>query len=434
MKRLLLISAALLCASHALRAASDTAYIAPLDTLDAALALELDSLEADSLDSLRNDSLTADTLLFDMAFNQADTLRCAEPVFPELPIAELPDSVYIQRLQDLPFLIEMPYNQVVRSYILRYVRRPKQLAALQQRSEVYFPLFTDMLGRYDLPYELCYLPVIESALNPVARSHMGAAGLWQFMPATGRLYGLEINSLVDERLDPMRSTDAACRFLRNLYDTFGDWNLAIAAYNCGPGNVNKAIHRSGGKRDFWSIYPYLPRETRGYLPIFIAAAYAMNYADLHGVCPGQADSVGTDTILTGVRQHLDQISHVLNIPKDDLRRLNPQYGRDILPGGKPYALCLPSDRVTDYIDLQDSILAYKADSLIHNRRAEIDLAQKTGINGGYSVNGVTYYRIKRGDTLGGIAKKFHVSVKQLKAWNGLKNDNIREGKKLRIGK
>lgn len=408
-----------------------SAYIYAQEPVD---SLTIDTLTADSLtvDSLATDTLTADSLEMFNAFAPADTVFCQTPA----PLPELPDSVYKQRLQELPFVIEMPYNQVVRSFILRYTRRnPKQLAALQRKAEYYFPLFEDILCRYDIPYELCYLPVIESALNPMAHSHMGAAGLWQFMPSTGRLYGLEINSLIDERMDPIRSTEAACRFLKNLYSLFGDWNLAIAAYNCGPGNVNKAIHRSGGKRDFWSIYPFLPRETRGYLPIYIAAAYSMNYADMHGICPAAIEMTeATDTIRSSARQHLLQISTVLDIPIEELRRLNPQYARDIVPGGKDYSICLPADRVTDYIDLQDSILHYRAAELVHNRRAEIDLMQKTGLNGGYSVNGVTYYKIKNGDTLGAIAKKFHVSVKQLRAWNNLKNDNIRAGKTLKIGR
>ena len=218
-----------------------------------------------------------------------------------------------------------------------------------------------------------------------------------------------------------------------MYTIYHDWNLVIAAYNCGGGNVNKAIRRAGGKRDFWSIYPYLPRETRNYVPIFIAANYAMNYGQEHGICKAPMEHVMlTDTICTTQRLHLQQVSDNLGIDMNELRRLNPQYSRDILPGGSTYALCLPADKMGPFIDMQDSILAYKADSLIHNRRAEIDLAKVTGINGAYRVNGVTYYTIKNGDTLGAIAKKFHCSVKQLKHWNGLKNDNIRAGKKLKI--
>lgn len=396
-----------------------------------ALALCTRALANDSLIVTPIDSIDT-PIFFDEALAVLDTTECSSDTL----ISDLPDSVYKARLQALPFIIEVPYNEVVRRYIQRYVKHsPRQLASLQRKAEYYFPLFEDILGKHNLPYELCYLAVVESALNPQAHSHMGAAGLWQFMPSTGKIYGLEVNSLVDERMDPLRSTEAACRFLKSLYGIFNDWNLAIAAYNCGPGNVNKAIHRAGGKRDFWSIYPFLPSETRAYLPLFIAAAYAMNYADVHGICPADLQiTMKTDTIVTYERQHLQQVADNLNIPLSELRRLNPQYARDILPGGKAYALCLPIEKAGSYIDQQDSIIAYRAKELIHNRRDEIELLQRTSVQGGYSVNGVTYYKIKEGDTLGGIAKKFHVSVKQLKAWNGLKSDIIRAGKTLKIGR
>ena len=368
----------------------------------------------------------------DWSLRWLDTTGCVA----SLDTASLPDSVYKARLQALPCVIELPYNERVRAFILRYVKRsPKQVARMMRMSEYYFPIFEEALGRYNLPYELKYLPVIESALNPIARSHAGAAGLWQFMPGTGKLFGLEVNSLVDERMDPVKSTDAACRFLSSMYNIYFDWNLVIAAYNCGSGNVNKAIRRAGGKRDFWSIYPYLPKETRNYVPIFIAANYAMTYGEEHGICKAPIEkTMLTDTILTTQRLHLHQVSMNLDIPMEELRRLNPQYSRDILPGGTPYALCLPSEKVGEFIEQENSILAYKADSLINNRRAEIDLAKVTSITGAYRVNGVTYYTIKKGDTLSGIAKKFHCSVKQLKQWNGLTNDNIRDGKKLKICK
>lgn len=396
-----------------------------------ALALCARALANDSLVVTPIDSIDT-PIFFDEALAVLDTTECSSDTL----ISDLPDSVYKARLQALPFVIEVPYNEVVRRYIQRYVKHsPRQLASLQRKAEYYFPLFEDILGKHNLPYELCYLAVVESALNPQAHSHMGAAGLWQFMPSTGKIYGLEVTSLVDERMDPLRSTEAACRFLKSLYGIFNDWNLAIAAYNCGPGNVNKAIHRAGGKRDFWSIYPFLPSETRAYLPLFIAAAYAMNYADVHGICPADLQiTMKTDTIVTYERQHLQQVADNLNIPLSELRRLNPQYARDILPGGKAYALCLPIEKAGSYIDQQDSIIAYRAKELIHNRRDEIELLQRTSVQGGYSVNGVTYYKIKEGDTLGGIAKKFHVSVKQLKAWNGLKSDIIRAGKTLKIGR
>ena len=409
------------------------------DTLGLSLQ-ENDSLTIDKIhptidyNAILNDSNLIDIEIKSMewALQWIDTTDCV--VIHDT--TTLSDSIYKARLQALPCVIELPYNERVRAFLLRYVKRsPKQVARLMRMSEYYFPLFEEVLNKYQLPYELKYLPIIESALNPIARSRVGAAGLWQFMPATGKLYGLEINSLVDERMDPIRATDAACRFLSNLYKIYGDWNLVIAAYNCGGGNVNKAIRRAGGKRDFWSIYPYLPRETRNYVPIFIAANYAMNYGHEHGICKAPIEkAMLTDTICINQRMHLQQVSEKLEISMEELRRLNPQYSRDILPGGKDYTLCLPTEKVGLFIEQQDSIIAYKADSLIHNRRAEIDLAKVTSINGAYRVNGVTYYTIKNGDTLGGIAKRFHCSVKQLKKWNGLKSDIIRAGKKLKICK
>ncbi|MCQ2343128.1 MAG: transglycosylase SLT domain-containing protein [Paludibacteraceae bacterium] len=344
------------------------------------------------------------------------------------------DSLYKARLQGLPYEIEMPYNTVVGSYIQRYLKNTKQTSRLLAKADYYFPIFWDMLGKYNLPYELCYLPVIESALNPTAQSPMGASGLWQFMPSTGKLYGLEINSLIDERKDPVRSTEAACAYLNRLYTDFQNWNLAIAAYNCGSGNVKKAIARSGGKQDFWSIYPYLPNETRSYVPIFIAACYVMNYADLHGICPDTMWMYPpTDTLVIRQRLHLNQVSDILGVGLDTLRRLNPQYSRDILPGDKDYALCLPAELVTPYLEQEDTIRLHRADELVNNRREEIDMLHHQGLHGGYSVNGVTWYKVKKGDTLSGIGKKFHVSVKQLKTWNKLKSDNLSIGQKLKIG-
>ena len=430
---------------------TDTSTQAPVQSIDSVETLRIDSVEMDSIEQIIE--AMEDTLIVEPAFLQQwddssltdidfrmmewamgwlDTTECVA----QTDTIVLPDSVYKARLQALVCVVELPYNQVVKSFILRYVQRgQKQVARMKRMSEYYFPIFEEALDRYGLPYELELMPVIESALNPQAHSHMGAAGLWQFMPATGKRYGLEINSLVDERMDPIKSTDAACRFLKAMYNVFQDWNLVIAAYNCGSGNVSKAIHRAGGKRDFWSIYPYLPRETRSYLPIFIAANYAMNYSDLHGICPAPLEKIMlTDTIMTNRRMHLEQVSAKLDIPMEELRRLNPQYVRDILPGGNRYALCLPSEKVGLFIEQQDSICAHKADQLINSRRAEIDMAKVTEISGAYRVNGVTYYTIKNGDTLGGIAKKFRCSVKQLKAWNGLKDDNIRAGRKLKIYK
>ncbi len=437
------------------------ALCAQAQTLDSIAQPDSLSIDTMSIDTLAIDSMLAtDSLemveeviapvvpfyelwdennLSDIEMRSLDwSLRWLDTTFCEAvyDTTTLPDSVYKARLQALPCVIELPYNERVRAFIVRYVKRsPKQVARMMRMGEYYFPMFEESLCRYNLPDELKYLPVIESALNPTARSHVGAAGLWQFMPATAKLYGLEVNSLVDERMDPLRATDAACRFLSSMYTIYQDWNLVIAAYNCGSGNVNKAIRRAGGKRDFWDIYPYLPRETRNYVPIFIAANYAMNYGDEHGICKAPIEKIMlTDTIRTAQRIHLEQVSATLDISMDELRRLNPQYSRDILPGGSMYTLCLPADKVGDYIDMEQHVMAYKADSLINNRRAEIDQAKMTSITGAYRINGVTYYTIKRGDTLGGIAKKFHCTVKQIKQWNNLPNDNIREGKKLKICK
>ena len=453
MKKILLLIFCLIAWTLGLRA-EGAQPDSPADALTDSASVEADIQEMDSIEGLiehiADSMLKADSVrrgarawsddmlneldynLLEWSLSWLDTTECTAT----RDTTTLPDSVYKARLQALPCVIELPYNERVRGFIVRYVQRaPKQVARLMRMSEYYFPIFEEALGRYQLPYELKYLPIIESALNPMARSHAGAAGLWQFMPATGKIYGLEINSLVDERMDPIRSTEAACRFLSTMYNIYHDWTLVIAAYNCGGGNVNKAIHRAGDKRDFWSIYPYLPRETRNYVPIFIAANYAMNYSEEHGICKAPIEkTMLTDTIRTNQRMHLQQVSEKLDINMDELRRLNPQYSRDILPGGNAYTLCLPAEKIGAFIDMQDSILAYKADSLINNRRAEIEMAKETSITGAYRINGVTYYTIKNGDTLGGIAKKFHCTVKQLKQWNGLKSDAIRAGKKLKICK
>ena len=372
-----------------------------------------------------------DIRLFEWLMAGLDTTACVGS--PDT--AALADSIYKQRLQALPCIIELPYNPIAKRYIQRYIKHgPRQTARIMREAEYFFPIFEEALGRHNLPYELKYVPVIESALRPTARSKAGAAGLWQFMPATAKRYGLEVNSLVDERLDVYKSTEAACVFLQALYNIFGDWNLAIAAYNCGPGNVRKAIQYAGGKRDFWSIYPYLPHETRMYVPLFIASNYVFGYAAEHGICADtiRAERMLTDTIVIKERMHLKQVAEVLDIPIEDLRYLNPQYTRDILPGNKEYRLCLPIEQTAGFISQQDTIFAYNAKQLIYDRRAEIDMAQKTSVAGGYTVNGKMYYKIKQGDTLGGIAKKFHVTVSQLQKWNGLSGTNIYAGKNLRV--
>jgi len=345
------------------------------------------------------------------------------------------DTVYRDRLYCLPSEMELSFNRVVRSYIEMYaVRRREQVAYMLTLGDYYFPLFEEMLDRYDIPLELRYLPVIESALNPVAVSRMGATGLWQFMLKTGQGYGLEINSLVDERRDPYKSTEAAVRYLKDLYSIYGDWNLVIAAYNCGPGNVNKAIARSGGKQDYWEIYYYLPRETRGYVPAFIAANYIMKYYAEHHICPVKLNNFqALDTVQVNQEIHFGQIAEILDISVNELRRLNPQFKRDIVPGNyKPYALVLPTNKMIAFIDKKDEILNCKR-SVYFTHRLETDQYIKGG-DSSVGSNGAVYYRVKKGDNLSKIAKRNGVTVSQLKSWNNLKSTFLSIGKQLIVRK
>lgn len=342
------------------------------------------------------------------------------------------DEDYLQRLKALPTVIEMPYNQVVRSYIDMYTQRRRTLVEeMLGLSLYYMPIFEQALEQEGLPLELKYLPVIESALNPDAVSRVGATGLWQFMLSTAKGLGLEVNSLVDERRDPIRSSELASKYLKQLYEIYGDWSLAIASYNCGPGNVNKALRRAGGgKQDFWDIYYYLPKETRGYVPAFIAANYVMTYHNDHNIGNALAKRpVLTDTIHITQRVHFDQISEVLGIPVEELRVLNPQYRRDEIPGDiRPYALTLPSKQVYSYIVSEDSIVNHN--SAKYARRT-------TAVPGGEISDSETqlvvkYHKVKRGETLSIIARRYGVSVSTLKKWNGLRSSRLKTGQRLRI--
>lgn len=371
---------------------------------------------------------------------------------------EYDKEVYIDRLKRLPNVMEMPYNEIVQKFIDRYTGRLRRsVSYMLGASNFYMPIFEDALEAYGVPLELKYLPVIESALNPKATSRVGAAGLWQFMPSTGKQYGLEINSLVDERRDPVKSSYAAAKYLRDLYRIYGDWSLVIAAYNCGPENVRKAIQRANGETDYWVIYPFLPRETKGYVPAFIAANYVMTYYCDHNICPMRTTlPAKTDTVQVSHDIHLKQIAEVCGVDIEELRALNPQYRKDIVNGNsKPSAIRLPISVVNSFISNEDSIYNYQADQLFTRRSlVEVDETSQPSYSsskkshsrgskassrkqsrkekrnkkkkGGKSVT------IKSGDTLSEIAERNHTTVKKLRKLNGISGNNIRAGKKIKV--
>ena len=346
---------------------------------------------------------------------------------PSLPV----DTLYKQRLKDMVSPVHLPYNYIVRNYINQYFSgRWSPLRNVLAMSKYYFPIIEEELHAAGLPMELRFLPVIESNLSSRATSRMGAVGLWQFMPATGKNLGLEINSLVDERCDVLKSTRAACSFLKYLYNAYGDWALAIAAYNCGPGNVNKAITRAGAEgKTYWDIYDFLPRETRGYVPKYIAAAYAYTYHEAHNITPAPTpECVATDTIMIHRVMHLGQVASTLNIPIETLRDLNPQYKLDIIPATKKsYSLRLPTRYVSEFIENEKEI--HSKDSLYlkeYINPANLEKKRAEGV--GY------IYTVRQGDNLGLIAKRNRCTVKELMKWNKLNSSVIRPGQKLRIEK
>lgn len=368
------------------------------------------------------------------------------------------------RLKMLPTVIEMPYNDAVQKMIDRYSGHLRHSVSFMLGAQnFYMPIFEEALESYRLPLELKYLPVIESALNPRAVSRVGATGLWQFMISTAKHYGLKVNSLVDERRDPLKSSYAAAQYLSDLYKIFGDWNLVIAAYNCGPDKLNRAIHRSGGSRDYWQIYPYLPAETRGYVPAFIAANYIMNYYCDHNICPMLSTlPVKTDTVMLSRDVHFEQVAGVLGISVDQLRDLNPQYRRNVVNGNNsPMPIRLPVADISRFIDNEDSIYAYNADELL-TKRDEVDVndddvptvqrvrsyssssnkasrrSKKSGRGKDKSKkkkkknSGSASITVRSGDTLSEIARRQHTTVKKLKKLNGISGSTIRAGKKIKV--
>ena len=382
-----------------------------------------------------------------------------------------PKEVYIERLSRIPSVMELAYNDIVQRFIDRYSGRLRySVSYMLGAANFYIPIFEEALEAYQLPLELKYLPIIESALNPKAVSRAGATGLWQFMLGTGKQYGLEVNSLVDERRDPVKSSYAAARYLRDLYKIFGDWNLVIAAYNCGPENINKAIHRANAKqtsetqtinKDYWYIYPYLPAETRGYVPAFIAANYIMTYYCEHNICPMTTRlPAQSDTVMVHRDVHLEQIAGVIGTDADLLRSLNPEYRRDIAPGNtKPCAIRMPLADTSKFIDNEDSIYNYRVSELLTKRLVvdvNDDLPTFSRSRGSYSRRSGRYSRrsarnsrrgarsarssrrgsssvtVQRGQTLSQIAKRNGTTVAKLRQLNGIKGNNIRAGKKLRV--
>ena len=415
----------------------------------AALTLQAAPREKKNILSVKN-TITDDDIVFPESFDtdvhkmmtnwylQNYTVLDAE-VEDKNP-GEVGEETYIKRLAAIPSVIEMPYNQIVRKHIERYVYRSRTLIEeMLGMSLYYMPIFEQALEKEGLPLELKYLPIVESAMDPNATSRVGAAGLWQFMIGTGKGLGLEINSLVDERRDPYRSSAMAAKYLKNLYQIYNDWSLAIAAYNCGPGNVNKALHRNGGVGDFWDIYDYLPRETRGYVPAFIAANYAMTYYKQHNISPSLASRpLITDTVTVNRRIHFAQIADVLNIPIEEIRTFNPQFRADVIPGDNhPYVLILPSQQIYSFILCEDSINNYRNDLYAHRQVVEPGgqtLTAEDYISGRADVSNMRTitHKVGRGETASSIAAKYDMTTSELMALNNMSSERVKRGETLKV--
>ena len=447
MKKVIIFAAILLSCSTGMQAQTENGdnddVITITDKDGKAEEIEVPTGLEDNLDSLLHLYNAQTYMMLDTACNYKDENRT------------YPKEVYIDRLKRLPTIIEMPYNEVVQKFIDRYSGKLRRsVSFMLGASNFYMPIFEEALEAYNLPLELKYLPVIESALNPKAVSRVGATGLWQFMLATGKRYGLEVNSLVDERRDPVKASYAAAHYLSDLYKIFDDWGLVIAAYNCGPSKVNQAIHRAKGSADYWSIYPYLPKETRGYVPAFIAANYIMNYYCEHNICPMKTmHPLTTDTVMVSRNLHFTQVAELCGIDKEALHALNPQYRTEIIPGAsEPMSLCLPSEKIATFINHGDSIYNYRAEELF-TRRIEVKPEQATVTRTTTTTRSSqkssrskskaskskkskksrsSSVTIKNGDTLIDIAKRNGTTVEKLRKINGIKGSNIRAGKKIRV--
>jgi len=361
------------------------------------------------------------------------------------------DSLVALRVKKMGTTIPISYNEYIRPYIDLYtVKRQRSSAALLGLAQYYYPIMQEIFDKYNIPEELIYLTIIESGLNPTAVSRAGATGIWQFMYATGKMYGLDVNTFIDDRRDAVKATDAAARHLRDLYTMFNDWGLAISAYNCGPGNVRKAIARSGNKSTFWEVRPFLPRETQNYFPAFIGAYYMMKYHNLYGIKPAKiAIPSDVDTIMIRHEVHFEQIAHVLNINIEEIKTLNPQYKLDIIPAYEDaYPLRLRNKDIIRFISQKDSIYAYNRDSYFLSVKIQEDgltdngsvqtsksSTKTTSNNKSKSTSSATIYIVKKGDTLSSIAHKYRIDTKRLASYNNLRNvDKLSIGQRLKIPK
>ncbi|NOU45875.1 MAG: LysM peptidoglycan-binding domain-containing protein [Bacteroidales bacterium] len=376
------------------------------------------------LDSLLRIQYFSDSMLW------YDTVNLNKYGFSPLDVPNYPDSIYAARIAELDreSPLDLIYNRHVKAFIELYGMRKRGLTGRALGlSYVYFPMIEEQLDKYNIPLEMKYLAIVESALNPTAGSPVGAKGLWQFMYGTGKVYNLKVTSLVDDRFDPFKATEAACKHMNDLYNMYQDWYLVLAAYNSGAGTVNRAIRRAGGVKDYWAIWPFLPKETRGYVPAFIAVNYVMNYASEHNIYPISPGIIanGTDTVTVTEVVSFDQLNEMLGIPMRDLKFFNPQYKRDIIPATceKPYILRIPTNFVGDFINNESELYAYKTKKGVEKYKL-LEEVEK--------VSDQSVHVVRKGENLGAIAKKYSVSVNQLKSWNNLKSTNLRIGQKLTL--